>query len=81
MLVTKKKTDMDKNGFFVDWNGDTRKVEAPGDGYSCEVVDCGAYLRVDVLDSEGFVCHEATYYQTLDALKAVGVEVRLVEGA
>lgn len=65
-------------GFFVDWDGNTRRVEAPGAGYSCQVVQRADHLGVNVVDAEGFVCHEATHYSTLDALRAVGVTVILV---
>lgn len=70
-------------GFFVDWNGDTRRVESPGLGFSCGPVQTrgqgsGVYQAIDILDSKGFVVHEAVYYPTLDALRAVGVEVNLV---
>jgi hypothetical protein len=75
---------MADTGFFVDWNGDTRRVGSPGTGYSCSPVTMRgagveAYQAVDVLDSEGFVIHEAVYYPTLEAIKAVGVSVNLVE--
>lgn len=73
--------DPPTEGFFVDWNGDTRKVEAPGDGYTCEVKDRGDYIGVDVLDSEGFVTHEATYYPSIEAIAAVGCTVQLHESA
>jgi hypothetical protein len=70
---------MGNKGYFVDWDGHTRTVEAPGAGMSCEIVERklnGApYKGVDVLDHEGFVIHEATHYETLDALRAVGVNV------
>lgn len=65
-------------GYFVDWDGNTRRMEAPGHGYSCQVAKEAGYLGVDVIDPEGFVCHEAVYYPTLDALRAVGVTVNLV---
>lgn len=68
---------METTGYFVDWNGDTRRVEAPGDGYSCEVVRRGQNLCVDVIHA-GFVCHEATYFASLDAVEAAGVIVNLV---
>lgn len=75
---------MSTNGFFVDWNGDARRVERPGLGYSCgPVMTKGqggdVYQAVDVMDSEGFVIHEAVYYPTLDAIKAIGVTVNLVD--
>lgn len=70
-------------GFFVDWNGDTRRVERPGFGYTATVhrkeLDGEPYLALDVIDSEGFVTFEAVYYPSLEALRAVGVTVRLVE--
>lgn len=66
-------------GFFVDWDGNTRRTEAPGSGYTCQLVEHANYLGVDVIDHEGFVCHEAVYYPTQDALRAVGVTVNLVE--
>lgn len=65
-------------GYFVDWDGHTRRVEAPGDGYSCQVCKKPSCLGVDVLDPEGFVCHEAVYYPSLDALHVVGVAIKLV---
>lgn len=66
-------------GFFVDWDGKTRRVEAPGQGMTCEIVNRSLngvpYKGVDVLDHDGFVMHEATHYASLDALRAVGVDV------
>ena len=64
-------------GFFVDWDGNTRRVDAPGDGMECEVVDRG-HMSVDVLDSQGFVIPEATCFPTLEAVAAAGVVVNLV---
>ncbi len=61
----------------MDWNGDTRRVEAPGAGLSCYVVDRCGYTGVDVIDAAGFVCHEATYFPTLTDVEAAGVVVRL----
>ncbi|MGJ7523450.1 hypothetical protein ACSFA0_23420 [Variovorax sp. LT1P1] len=37
------------------------------------------YLALDVLDSGGFVTHEAVYYPSLAALQAVGVSINLIE--
>lgn len=59
-------------------DGNTRRVEAPGSGYTCLIVEKDGYLGVDVLDPDGFVCHEATYYPTLEALEAVGVTINLI---
>jgi len=75
---------MAASGFFVDWNGVTRRVDCPGNGYQCSPVldkmcEGKTYQAVDVLDTSGFVIHEAVYYPTLDALKAVGVVINLVQ--
>lgn len=68
-------------GFFVDWDGGTRKVESPGEGIRCVVrlstLQGIKYLSVDVVDSCDFVIHEATYFESLDALRSAGVVVRL----
>ncbi|EMB2824022.1 hypothetical protein ACIUV1_25860 [Pseudomonas aeruginosa] len=64
-------------GFFVDWNGDTRRTEQPGDYFECVVDEQTAH--VDVVDSEGFVVHECSYFPTLDAVEAAGVSVKLVQ--
>ena len=61
---------MTTSGFFVDWNGVTRRVEAPGDGYTCRVYPANGYTAVDVIDSQGFVTYEAEYYQTEEAIAA-----------
>ena len=66
-------------GYFVDWDGNTRRVEAPGNGYTCEIVRKSGRIDVDVVDPEGFVCHEAVYYPTIESLQAVGVTPTLVE--
>lgn len=66
------------NGYFVDWNGDTRRVATPGPGLACNVVDRGSYTGVDVIDSAGFVCHEATYFATLADVEKAGVAVNLI---
>jgi len=65
------------SGFFVDWDGNTRRFEAPGDSYTCQLVDRG-HLGVDVLDSGGFVIHEATFFPSLADAQVVGVSVNLV---
>jgi hypothetical protein len=68
---------MDIKGFFVDWNGFTRRTENPGPGYTCLVdLELG---HVDVLQSDGCYVHEGTYFATLEAVKAAGVEVKLLE--
>lgn len=67
-----------KTGFFVDWNGNTHRVESPGVGFNCNVVVRNGYISVDVVDEAGFVCHEATFFATLADVKAAGVVVNIV---
>jgi len=76
--ATKENDMQTTNGYFVDWNGDTRRVASPGPGLACNVVDRGSYTGVDVIDSAGFVCHEATYFATLADVEKAGVAVNLV---
>jgi len=64
-------------GFFVDWNGDTRRTEQPGDGYECIVNEQTAH--VDVVDSQGFVAHECSYFPTLEAVAKAGVSINLIQ--
>ncbi|HBO7965300.1 MULTISPECIES: hypothetical protein [Pseudomonas] len=64
-------------GFFVDWNGDTRRTEQPGEFFECIVDQLAAH--VDVIDSEGFVVHECSFFPTLEAVKAAGVTVNLIQ--
>jgi hypothetical protein len=63
-------------GYFVDWNGNTRRTENPGEPFACIVDEANAH--VDVTDSEGFVVHECSYFPTLEAVEAAGIEVRLI---
>jgi hypothetical protein len=37
------------------------------------VVARDGFQTVDVIDSQGFVCHEADYHESLDSLERVGV--------
>lgn len=62
-------------GFFVDWDGKTRRVEAPGDGYTCQVVQRNGYIGVDMLDGDGDVWYEAVYYAKAEDVLAVGVPI------
>ena len=64
-------------GFFVDWDGKTRRVASPGAGLFCRVIERG-HTGVDVIDADGFVIHEATYFATLEAVSSAGVAVELV---
>lgn len=76
-LVREGKAVLVPEGFFVDWDGNTRRTEAPGPGMSCRVYDADDYRRVDVIDREGFVTYEAVYYPTVEAIQAVGVNVNM----
>lgn len=67
-----------ETGFFVDWDGQTRRVEAPGEGLKCQVLNKGSYVGVDVLASDCCVIHEASYFSTVAAVQVAGVEVHLV---
>ncbi len=64
-------------GFFVDWDGKTRRTDAPGSGLSCRIVERG-HAGVDVIDADGFVIHEASFFPTLEAVTAAGVVVELI---
>jgi hypothetical protein len=65
-------------GFFVDWDGNTRRVEAPGDGYTCQVIDKPTHRGVDVITANGFVHHECTFFETLDDVEKAGVTINLI---
>lgn len=64
------------HGFFVDWNGNARKTEAPGEGLKCDV-DV-ARSHVDVVDQNGFVIHECVLFKTIEAMQAAGIDVQPV---
>lgn len=66
------------SGYFVDWNGNTRRIGSPGDGYTCKVVVRQGLKFVDVIDSAGFVCHEADYHESIASLEQAGVVVSIV---
>lgn len=73
-MTTQRSTTAAINGFFVDWNGDTRQVSNPGAGLKCVP---GVDARfVEVLGSDGGVIHEADLWSTLDELKAAGVPIK-----
>lgn len=62
------------HGFFVDWNGNARKTEAPGEGLKCDVDVAGSH--VNVVDQCGFVIHECVLFKTIEAMQAAGVDVQ-----
>lgn len=63
-------------GFFIDWDGNTRRTEAPGAPFTCQV-DV-ATKHVVVIDSQGFSVHECIYFQTLDEVRAADITVNLL---
>lgn len=63
-------------GYFIDWNGDTRRVDAPGPTYSCLVGALNG--RIGVQDSQGCIIHEADHWASLDDLKTAGISINLV---
>ncbi len=66
------------HGFFIDWDGNTRRTEAPGPHFTCQV-DL-ATKHVVVVDSHGFAVHECVYFSTFDEIRAAGITVNLVPG-
>lgn len=67
---------MSTKGFFVDWDGNTRRTEDPGDHLKC-VVNLEKQ-DVDVVASDGLVVYECTYFPTLEAVEAAGVTIKLI---
>ncbi|WP_219096243.1 hypothetical protein [Pseudomonas sp. UMAB-40] len=67
------------SGFFVDWNGDTRKVVQGGNGaeYACTVDK--ACKRADVFNRAGECIFEADVYLTLEDIAKAGVVVNLIK--
>ncbi|MGY6215962.1 hypothetical protein ACW73L_12450 [Methylolobus aquaticus] len=66
------------SGFFVDWDGNLRSVEDPGDGYVCDVDNVTRYVAV----MKGSVlAHEATLYRTLTDVEKAGIKATLVPGS
>lgn len=63
-------------GFFIDWDGNTRRTESPGKGYRCEVDAKARY--VGIFGKYGTLDHEGTYYKTLADIEAAGIKVRLL---
>lgn len=63
-------------GFFVDWNGDTRRTDCPGDDYHC-IVDVDR-KSVEVCEGDGGVIYEATFFMLLQDVEDAGVAVNLV---
>jgi hypothetical protein len=67
------------NGFFVDWDGNTRSTDDPGGGYQCEVDTAARYVAV--LAKGGALVHEGTFYKTLADIEKAGIKSQLVPGS
>lgn len=63
-------------GYFIDWNGDTRRVDAPGSSYSCLVGALNG--RIEVQDSQGCIIHEADHWASLDDLQTAVIYINLI---
>lgn len=66
-------------GFFVDWNGNSRSVLDPGGGYLCDVDAPARYVAV--MSKNGALVHEATLYKTLADIAKAGIKAPLVPGS
>ena len=66
-------------GFFVDWNGNTRRTLDPGGGYVCETDPVGRYVAVTT--PSGILVHEGTFYRTLAEIEKAGIKAPLVPGS
>ncbi|MEY4763351.1 MAG: hypothetical protein RI907_24 [Pseudomonadota bacterium] len=67
------------HGFFVDWDGNLRATEDPGEGYLCEVDLPARYVGVKT--PKGVLVHEATLYKDLAAVAKAGIQATLVPGS
>jgi hypothetical protein len=66
-------------GYFVDWDGNTRSTEDPGGGYACEIDPISRYVAV--MGKGGALVHEATYYKSLADIVKAGIKAPLVPGS
>ena len=67
-----------KEGFFVDWDGNTRSTADPGGGYLCEFDPGARYVAVTT--KGGTLVHEATYYRSIADIEKAGIKAPLVAG-
>ena len=70
---------VDTGGFFIDWNGNLRSTEDPGEDYVCEIDRIARYVAIK--SSKGILVHEATLYRTLEDLTKAGITATLVPGS
>ncbi|CCB66860.1 hypothetical protein [Hyphomicrobium sp. MC1] len=63
-------------GFFVDWDGNTRSTLEPGGGYLCEIDPVARYVAITT--KTGAVVHEGTFYKSLAEIEKAGIRAPLV---
>jgi hypothetical protein len=66
-------------GFFVDWDGNTRRTLDPRGGYLCEIDAVARYVAVTT--RSGTLVHEATFYKSLADIEKAGIKASLVAGS
>lgn len=67
------------DGYFIDWDGNTRRTDDPGGGYVCDVDRMARYVAV--MTQSGALVHEATLYTSLDDIAKAGLTVSVVPGS
>lgn len=70
---------MSTSGYFIDWDGNARRTDDCGGGYTCEVDTVAKYVAV--MAKGGVLAHEATFYKDLDAIARAGIKATLVPGS
>jgi hypothetical protein len=63
-------------GYFIDWDGQVRSTEQLAKGQHCEIDRVAKYVAIK--DKYGSMVHEATFYSSLEEVKAAGITVPLV---
>jgi len=66
-------------GYFVDWNGNTRSTLDPGGGYLCETDAVARYVAITT--KTGALVHEATFYKSLSDIEKSGIKAPIVPGS
>ena len=66
------------SGFFMDWDGNLRSVDDPGEGFVCEVDTAARYVGVM---KGSMLEHESTLYKTLEDVEKAGIKATLVPGS
>ncbi|WP_085315960.1 hypothetical protein [Derxia lacustris] len=63
-------------GYFIDWDGNIRDANDPGNGFHTEVDKVAKYVAVK--HKGGTLMHEATFYPTLEAIEKKGIKAQFV---